>query len=841
MSGYNPPIGNSVAYTFSDNNYQAPVGHSVKFDFTPAPVLLDPITFGEGSSASGAMLCGIWVPVSGNAIAFDLKTNWQSESGNNISLNWDCPYISSDCPEMWHDLPGDQIDFYFDDIRVVTLPSDAIDFTFSCATQGPALDLVLGSFYGGEGSALSTPIQETFALSFSDGAVFVPNIAFINTYLPVTFDTGAEVTFNLNTVPNIFPQPAWDGASFAADITQSAIALISAQALEGSEVVSFNLSTQINPNLEFDEGSEFTLDLTTRASINFPGTEADDGAALGFYLQSAITIPATAWEGAEGFCDLTTLINQGMPAEADDGAELTFLLYNVPGFFLEADDGAETVAGLSASYALEASASAGAELIADITPNPNVPFSLDFYAGSEGIADLATTTTFSFEADDGGELTSVITFNPAIPWPLTQGWEGAETTAFLNAGAQNFILYGYEGAEFTGDFTPAPSPAITFQFLEGAEASVTISIAQNLGNFNFLDGSEVNIGFVDTDPLIYAYDGAETFCDLATENTFAFDIYDGGIGSLDIELHPSSGMGNFVAFSGSELNFGALATLISASLAVRFNAGYVVRADIDSSTDFDLTTDACCGPRDETGAYIDIGLAEFPSQTYSGYKQIFTVDLSCRPRFAVNFADGSTFTSKDYSAYFSFEFSDGGFGNFQTDQDIKIRLCKGNFIPDGDNIVVELTTTDIEDCEVNFAYAGATLELVLENNVQEAPQMYDGANFYVDITLPNGLYFNFWDGAALTIHNFPAEMSVNMGDGSGVNFTFAPELWQANEGAIATCGGLSTDYNVEFLEVGCLDNEFVPVNANGDPEPNLARITPMELDPYYHEIKARCF
>lgn len=840
MTSYNPPIGHSVAYTFSDDSYKAPIGHSVEFDFTPAPILLDPITFGDGSSILGSMLCGIWAPVQGNQIPLKLKNTWASVDGNKIAFAWNCPYIVVDCPEMWHDYPGDQIDFYFDSKYVDGIPGDNVNFNFNCEGNQPSQDLILGSASGYEGSSLLAGVQETLNIQFFDGSVYVPNIAFINIYLPVEFDVGESFTFEVATLPNFYPQ-AWDGAAFIADITQSTIPFLSANALEGAETIPFNLWTQINPPVEFDDGAEIvSFDLATRAAITF-NAQAQEGSETVASLQTAIGIVATALDGAETFCDLAIITNQGMPAQGFDGAETFLTLYNVPGFILEATDGAEGVADLSASYALSAEGSDGAEFDADITLNPNVPFSVSFYEGAEDVCDLATTMTFSFEQDEGGLLTGNVTFNPAIPWPLTQGWDGAEFTSVLNAGIQNFSFFAYEGAAFVADYTPNPSPSMSFQFWDGSSGVVNVSFAANLGLSNFWDGASVNIPSIDIDPIIFGYEGAETFCDLATENTFPFSIYDGGVGTLDIDLHQSFGLGNFIAWEGGDLQFGALATLVSANLAVRFNAGYVTRADIGSGTDFDLTTDTCCGPRDTTGAYIDIGLAEDPNWHYYGYKQIFTVDLSTRPRFSVNFSDGSEFTSKDYSAYFSFNFFDGAQGSFQTDQFLKIRLCKGNFIPDGDNIVVELTATDNEDCEVNFAYEGATMDCALSPELHMPYAMTEGETMTFDLVLVTAWILNAYEGAELTIHNFPAEMAVNMGDGALGSFTFMPDTWTGADGAIMTCGGLSTDYDVEFLEVGCLDNEFIPTNENGDPEPELAHTVPMELDPFYHEIKARCF
>jgi len=838
VSGYIPPIGNSVAFTFSDD-YQAPVGNQVVFDFTLVPVLLGETSLFDGSSINASLLCGTWVYKDGNKIKFDLQDSWASIDGNKISLKWDCPYLVIDCPEMWHDLPGDAIDFDFDLLYIDSIPGDQINFNFTCETNQPSQDIILGSILGYAGDSLTAKIQETFNITFYEGAEYIPNIEFVNIYLPMEFDEGSTLFADLSASP-YFTASARGGGAFAADITPSLIAYFTPQFLEGAEADLSDIWTQVSFDVNIGDGADLVGILSTRPSADLEA-DAFDGASSQSSLTTAVLFNLNPLDGSEASFDLTTIINDGMPCQAFEGSEVDFDLYNVPGFILQALDGSEVDFDLSATYSLTAEADDGSVFVADITPNPNVPFGIQFYEGAIASCDLATTVSFQFESDEGAILSGDVTTRPAQSWSFEFD-DGAILSGSLNAGAQNFIFYTYDGASFVADFTPNPSPSMVLQFLDGATASVTISYAANLGNFNFLDGSIANITSLGIDPIIYVYDGAEVSFELATQNTFSFGMYDGGIGSLDIELHPSQGLGLFTAFEGATLEFGALATLISSHLSVVFRNSYVTRADIDSGTDFDLTTDACCGLRDNSGAYVDIGLAEAPDWHYYGYKQIFTVDLSCRPRFAVNFAEGGELTLKDYSAYFNFDFADGSEGKLVAfDQDLKIRLCKGNFIPDGDNIIVELTTVDTEDCEVNFAYEGSTLEAVLANYVQEAPSMYDGAHFDADITVDHPWFFQFWDGAALTMKNFPAELPVNMRDGASASFTFASEGWYAAEGAALTCSGLSTDYDVEFLEVGCLDNEYIPTNENGDPEPELARTTPMEMDPFYHELKARCY
>lgn len=798
MSGYTPPKGHSVAFDFGTGGaYVAPPGHSIKFDIAPDPITLGELPFFTGEYA-----------------------------------------LVVDCPEYWHPFPGNQIDFNFN-VHWVPAEGSKVDFDYHCEAVIPSGTVDLGRANAGEGSTTTAILYETLAFNFSDGSVFVTAFTDTNINLPSNFYEGSEFTFNLATLPQLAVNFA-EGSSFVADITPSTFITLQAQVLDGSEIVNFDLITQSNLDAPASEGAGINnFDLTTRLAIN-PVPSAQEGAEVTWQITVAQTFAPNYWDGSEATAALTTIVNTGMLAPVYEGAEVSFTLYNVPGFILQVADGAESVVDLSASYSLGAQALEGSEGILGLDTRPNIQFTPNFWDGSEVVVDLSTTTTFSFESDDGAEAVTDITLRPAAPMIL-QAWEGGEFTSFLNAGRQNFIFNGYEGAAFVGDFTASPAPAIALQANDGSSAAINISWAINLGEFDFADGTAVHIDIIDINPIINAWEGSEVELDLATEYNFPQNYFDGGEVTLDLSLRPSEGMGNFIAWDGAGFQFGALATLISASMHVTYYNSWVVRGDIDSGTDFDLTTDACCGPRDPTSGYIDMGLAEAPDWHYYGYKQIFTVDLSCRPRFSAHAYDGSTLTSKDYSAYFTFNFFDGASSNVAgVDQFMHVRLCKGNFIPNADNVVVELTTVDTEDCEANFAYEGGIMSCVLENNIQDTLLSYMGSNMTFDIGFETGWSAQAWDGAWARVLNPEVPLNTEA-DGVTVSFTFYEPPILGFEGAICSVEKLTTEYDVEFLEVGCLENEYIPTNENGDPEPELARRTPMEMDPFYHEIKARCF
>lgn len=69
---------------------------------------------------------------------------------------------------------------------------------------------------------------------------------------------------------------------------------------------------------------------------------------------------------------------------------------------------------------------------------------------------------------------------------------------------------------------------------------------------------------------------------------------------------------------------------------------------------------------------------------------------------------------------------------------------------------------------------------------------------------------------------------------------FFQNNWDGFTGEFAELS-IEFDVGVKFLEDGCLENEYIYVDEDGDPIPEKFTPVPIELYPYRHYIKSRCF
>lgn len=228
-----------------------------------------------------------------------------------------------------------------------------------------------------------------------------------------------------------------------------------------------------------------------------------------------------------------------------------------------------------------------------------------------------------------------------------------------------------------------------------------------------------------------------------------------------------------------------------------------------------------------------------PDEYYHGDKWTMVVDLSTRPRFQMEFYDGASLYQIDPIILGEIEVFEGpsvSIGDMY--DDVNFKLCYGNFIPDGDVANIELIG-EYGSCEESWTFGeGAHVDLFMENNVQFQVNTYAGQYMAFDLYIDPLMLFLAWSGEFIRISN--PEFVPPIFEGAMVSMAFEEHAWRAQEGATLEVS-LTTEYDVEFLEVGCLDNEFVPADEHGDADWEKFNPVPVELEYYRHSIKARCF
>lgn len=627
------------------------------------------------------------------------------------------------------------------------------------------------------------------------------------------------------------------------------------------EALRVSLTTaQILLSLSSFSGERFDTTLTCQTNFSSAQYTGESG-IFDLTLRPPITFNVVGYTGETGAGDLRTISR--ISHNLHGGEALAAVLTSFPvaqltavGYF-----GETLSTSISAFPYASPLGYTGETNYAAVTTYPNTGMPSNAYAGETAEASIRITGRFVVSAVTGetasaalsttsillplgytGEtLSAVIDAHPAS-YITADGRAGESLIALLSSAGEKFYPLGHTGETFSAVFESHPAAELSTPAYTGETFKLSVAFAQQLGIFTGFEGSSGIFATLGSNPIIRAYEGGYAVATLAADITLPLRFYDGAVGSSTLKTGPSEGIGNLTAYDGEAFIAGALKVAVSAHLYVLFRNSYVTRLDIDSETDFDLISDAsCCGPQDDrSGTRIDLGDAPPPGWTWSGYKQVFEAELSTRPRFSFRAYEGTEFTLKDYSAYLSINAYDGAAVKVEAfDALINIRLCRPNFIPDGNSVITELDTPYDENCASNFARTGESMSAKLSSSQGPTPRMFAGQTAVADLVVPSRWTLFAYTGEYAYVNN--PEFSPRFPTGEALLPKLYEDALLAYDGARMNDFNLVTEYAVEFLEVGCFENEFIPLNENGDPIWELFNEVPVELDFYAHEIKARCF
>lgn len=605
---------------------------------------------------------------------------------------------------------------------------------------------------------------------------------------------------------------------------------------EGAEL-DFALRTEMTIPMEFFSG-ETLHDLYLGSDVFLEDVEFHSGefSAFDLTLNLPWEITANAYDGASATAALSTTTTldfeffsdatlQVQLSEAEfwsfyEGATFEFDLEIAPGDnfgSIDLFDGAALEGELSATHSLPVNIFSG-ETLHDLYLATDVYLDgVEFFSGETASFDLALN----------------------LPWEIiANAYDGAAGDIQI-ATVDTMRFWAYGGAQAEFDLDTRPSQDLLLQGYDGAEATASISISQALGAVSAYDGAYAVIPSLDNDQFWRMYEGAALEFEIATDTTLPANGYAGATLEVDLYTRPSEGLGIFRGYEGANLDL-TLNIMVSAILYPNeIRAGIDFVCEFDVSTYFDLNNTACC-PVKDSHERIELTDQPPPDEYYHGDKWLFTADLSTLPRFSMDAYEGAYSDIVDKDVYLTFSFFDGESFEVPTvaPEFTDFRLCYGNFIPDGDAVTVELVSIYDENCEEWPMYSGARMDMVLENNIQDQVNISAGATMLLELEHVPEMLLLAYSGEYARITN--PEFVPRVYEGAQVNMTFEEPNWRVYEGAFMEIT-VTTDYDVEFLERGCLPNEFVPSNENGDPDWDRFNPVPVELDRYVHSILARCF
>lgn len=624
----------------------------------------------------------------------------------------------------------------------------------------------------------------------------------------------------------------------------------------------------------FYEGTEFDflslrtqMDLTGDApAVNYDGAEFD---FLGITTKpSSPLIPtgqflvygegATAVSSMQTRAGLPFIIQSGLPAwtavpltTCEGCNALTTTFY----------EGSTFIPNVIITETFAANWYDGTEQDVILATRPFFQINGIFYEGSEAYSTLATQVDLT---DDGPLLNSD---GSTMVWDLVQNlpWEPtfvfyAGETSLINALSTKIRLVDvfYAGEALVVNFATNPPFEPGAVFSDGATAVLhTIAAQQSLPVLIAYEGTFLAPFSIGNIPNWYIYEGSEMLSNLATQVDLTADgplkNVDGSSMNQNVLFKPAQPIANQFPFFAGEHASSTLTIAPAVHLsAVFWGSASGFQVDFSNQTHhIDLARQCAVNQpdnyfywKDPTVAWdalTDGGVQAIPGALATGFNTYMQVTLAVHEHLNPKpMYQGDTFGIYDFWPLLA-STGEMGFGMTVLDLkfDLDIPLCYGNFIPDGNHVDAELSTIDDTSCSVDQAYDGTHMSVHMENNIQFAPRMASGEQTASTLTTFTGWFFQFWGSESMHVAS-NVEFSTTFYEGEFLTIAFAPLTVTFYDGATMTLPTFTTDYTVEFLEVGCLQNEFVDgelvVNPFGAPP--TANI---ELRPYIHQIQAECF
>lgn len=469
------------------------------------------------------------------------------------------------------------------------------------------------------------------------------------------------------------------------------------------------------------------------------------------------------------------------------------------------------------------------------------PFEATGYAGEASSAELtpfdSAILTSPIYQGEWASLDDLSVVQGLAP----RAYQGESSVATLST---NMALQpeAYEGGYAVADIQIAERADLNAVAYTGETASANVSVTFALAPVAY-QGETASTFALDSVEFINAYTGEWAEATLATDDTFWFDNYTGEAATAVLDSRPSEPMGLFTAYEGAT---GSLEMKVA--YAIYFypeviKEGPWVNLDWNGLNSIDLTKRSCCPTYALDYQRIELSDGVPVGTRYTGEAIFCSASLEARPRFSAFGYEGSTTYFADPIVLQPTEIRTGErmeipatLETFELD----FKLCPGNLIPDAEFANIELMSVYDENCEAQFAFTGETMLAELSVIADLAPRAYTGETMLVDLVVDPILTAIAYIGEyAKTIN--PDIPTGPFQDGATVFFEFAEPDWLAYTGESLTLSNLATEYYVEFLENGCLTNDYTPIDENGDPIPELNNPVPVEMDQFRHSILARCF
>lgn len=583
-----------------------------------------------------------------------------------------------------------------------------------------------------------------------------------------------------------------------------------------------------------------------------------------------------------GFHASTTVqITPGFPCEAYLGYDINKLTLEVPRIpylqDIKSSHGDNIAIKLSTSILLEAESKHNGHAIAiELKAFPTVFFDPKSEHGSEiKVSPLQSNPTVSVHIQTGSLVTPSLQATPhfqpdsahgfasnkpeltnqtlkpvELPKSKTELGEYTEASTLVLSHVALRHIRAYDGSETKVDDLKIPRDIP----LGEARSYIGYDVAKFDTRWTFIlyeaashTGSETKAGdwILDKSDWIYTQVGSQTnFVDIRTEAVYKASTSLGIQADAALSVPPAIPL-QIESPLGEQANVSlhALRSPLFYPYPSVFGAWNDVSFDYET-THFDLCK--CCKDIHTYGEVFNIELAHYEDQRWRCSTDIetkVTVSLLTAPRYGQT---DSQFGEQIFvDLYDPIKFEPESYAGDQIRlndfyQDLNIRLTFGNLIPDIHRADIELDAPNPDHDTTIRSLTGEQVRWDLERHTQFETEQCFGETSQAVLTIDSfapRTGFGHHIGVALST-------TVQFKSASYTGEIVEPDLYRpplmsymGEQVSVA----ISIKYEVEFLEEGCLDNEYVYANENGDEDKSKYEIQAVEKKMFRHDLKGRCY
>lgn len=609
--------------------------------------------------------------------------------------------------------------------------------------------------------------------------------------------SGEDVAYQLARFVR-FVTDTYDGAYVYTDVKYNQVMAETYTAYDG-HYTEAQLSHNISLQVFASDGSYCESNILTPESYKIIAEIYGGSVYEVDSMSVSINIQPTVYSGSELSSTLTSY--QNYVVDVYDGHDLTVELTVPQTSYIdcEAYDGEylDTSVSMQISYSLEHYH--GESVYVDVDVSPQEQILVEFYDGSVVETTLDTVTVMSTVFYSGSVLEAVV--EDVSPFSIT---------ADVSAGQY------------------CSTDDLYYDF--------------GLGGFISHTGEHALVSELNEVPNNNQYSGETVDVDLSLSANLTTEVYEGGSLSSVLSYYESAPVGTFTINYGEHLqtNINTLRT-VTFTCRMSHDIGFVV--DRWKSLDVMLGTKCCHKQNKHSQLIVDLSSKPdtdlYVGNAIDGVR--FECDLSVVRLFDFNISHSSHFdVSADLTDSYSVGHGSALAVNMYTEP--VIHLSSGSLSYSG-NIVYELVRT-LPAIVTSYTISDGSVYKVnsISMHYQYTINTYHGESLAVNLSVYDAIRFNMFDGQTIEAKlQSQAALQFDMSHGSDCEATFYDEPYTFTAGEHLVVESLDTDYEVEFLEVGLLDNTYVRVDSDGVPIDIDTTEMSIEGELYNRFIKGRCY